>query len=106
MLYAFNRPDDEQARPVDREGSRLGVSVGRRVGGAVERNEVKRLVREAFWSIAEDLPADHDYVIVARPDCGELAKRERLEGVSRELTELTSKLGFEAKRAEPAEAAE
>jgi ribonuclease P protein component len=46
---------------------RLGVSAGRKVGGAVERNRVKRALREAFWSLAEDLPPGHDFVLVARP---------------------------------------
>ncbi len=97
MLYAFGRP--EHADEVgDRQGLRLGVSVGRRVGGAVERNEVKRLLREAFWSLGEALPDDHDYVIVARPDCGALVGRERLAGITRELGELSEKLGFGASR--------
>ena len=47
---------------------RLGVSVGRKVGGAVERNAVKRALREAFWALGDGLPAGHDFVLVARPD--------------------------------------
>lgn len=35
-------------RPNGLDEHRLGLSVGRRVGGAVVRNRVKRLVREAF----------------------------------------------------------
>ena len=40
---------------------------GARIGGAVQRNKVKRAIREAFWKLAAELPAGHDYVIVARP---------------------------------------
>jgi ribonuclease P protein component len=62
-------------RVTDTDGPRLGISVGRKVGGAVERNRMKRLLREAFWSAAADLPAGHDFVLVARPDAAELAER-------------------------------
>lgn len=64
--------------------------MGRRVGGAVERNRVKRVLREGFWARAELLPDDHDFVIVARPDCRELIERggsDRLEEALGELVE-------------------
>ena len=83
MLHSFPRAD-----PTDGEGPRLGVSVGRRVGGAVERNRVKRLVRESFWALAADLPPDADYVVVARPGAGELASSRGREGFEEALREL------------------
>lgn len=44
---------------------RLGLSVGRRVGHAVRRHRVKRLLREAFRLEQHDLPAGVDLVVVA-----------------------------------------
>jgi ribonuclease P protein component len=90
VLYAFPR-DDEAPREDD--GPRLGLSVSRRVGGAVDRNRVKRVLREAFWAEAERLPDTSDYVVVARPDARELAEREGLAGVQGALAELVGQLG-------------
>jgi ribonuclease P protein component len=88
VLYAFPREAD--AGDV---GPRLGLSVARRVGGAVERNRVKRLLREAFWAEAPRLPAGADYVVVARPDAGALAQRDGMDGVRAALAELVDGLG-------------
>jgi ribonuclease P protein component len=86
VLYTF--PNDSTARP------RLGLSVSRKVGGAVERNRVKRLLREAFARAEPELRPGQDVVLVARPAARELAEREGLEGVDASLSELVAKGGL------------
>ena len=90
VLYAFPRAGDA---PVPEGGPRLGLSVSRRVGGAVDRSRVKRVLREAFWVEAERLPPVSDYVIVARPESRSLAEREGMEGMRTALAELVDGMG-------------
>jgi ribonuclease P protein component len=80
VLYVFPRAEDGAPR--------LGLSVSRKVGAAVERNRVKRLLREAFALESARLPEGTDAVVVARTDARALAEREGLAGIRAALSEL------------------
>jgi len=86
VLHVF--PQDAPERPRD---PRVGLSVSRRVGNAVERNLVKRLLREAFTEHVARFAGTVDVVIVARPDARELAERDGLSGVADALRDVVEK---------------
>lgn len=58
MMYAL---------PNDLDHPRLGISLSRRVGTAVRRNRIKRLLRESFRLHQHDLPRGYDLVVTVRP---------------------------------------
>ncbi len=72
-------------RPNGSIGARIGLTVSRRVGGAVVRNRVKRWLREAFRRSRTALPAV-DLVCIARASATEAG----WEGLSSEVSRLVA----------------
>jgi ribonuclease P protein component len=99
VLYVFPRGEtgEEPSEP------RLGMTVSRKVAGAVERNRIKRVLREAFARESGRLPAGTDAVVIARTGARELAVRDGLGGIQAALAELIDKVPGAAPR--PAEVA-
>ncbi len=93
VMHTFPRPAAAGADADADAVPRLGLSVPRRVGTAVARNRVKRLLREAFWSAGVPLPGRADVVVVARPEAAALAEREGVEGVRGALEDLLAGSG-------------
>ena len=72
------------------QGSRLGLVVSRRVGGAVERNRTKRVLREWFRQCRLQLPLSGDFVVIARADAARLGTRAAWA----ELSSLVARAGL------------
>ena len=88
VVYAFARSEEPEAP------ARLGLSVSRKVGTAVQRNRVKRVLRARFAELAPALPRGLDVVVIARAGLAEeiesdggAALGERLERLARAAAE-------------------
>ena len=68
---------------------RMGVTVSRKVGGAVVRNRVKRWIRECYRRRRADFPVQVDMVVVARPAAAAAGQAN----ICRELATLARRLG-------------
>jgi ribonuclease P protein component len=86
VLHWFPREEDGDSP------SRLGLAVPRSVGSAVVRNRVKRLLREAWRALLDEIPAGHDYVLVARPGLAEPASTRGPEWLATEIAEVLAKV--------------
>ncbi|MFH1057925.1 MAG: ribonuclease P protein component [Pseudomonadota bacterium] len=79
-------------RPNGLAFSRLGLTVSRRVAGAVGRNRVKRRLREAFRRSGQALPQGVDLVVVARPGAAATAYAETDRLLNQALAQIAAEL--------------
>ena len=89
VLYYFDRDPEEDVASA--EGPRVGFSVSKRVGGAVERNSVKRALREAYGCWSGGSLDCMDLVFVARPSIVALLTEGGFAAVKEKMTEVLSK---------------
>jgi len=89
VLYYFRRPGAEGSG--GSSPSRVGFSVSKRLGSAVDRNRVKRALREAYRLNEHRVLSDLDFVLIARPPLPELLDQQGLGAVEAKMLEVFGK---------------
>lgn len=82
VLHSFPRSEEPDAPP------RLGLAVPKSVGSAVVRNRVKRLLREVWRGLLDEVPEGRDYVVSARPGIAELVEARGQDWLEDEVAEV------------------
>ncbi len=77
VLYVYKRKDSQPFR--------LGVSISKKVGNAVVRNRIKRLVKAAFLDFEQALPAGCDFVVISRNAARDMDFHQAKEALSQLL---------------------
>lgn len=64
VVYSIKRPGQAHFR--------IGLSVSKKLGNAVKRNQIKRYIRQSFLELEEELQNEYDFIIIARKPAADM----------------------------------
>ncbi|WP_153126896.1 ribonuclease P protein component [Peribacillus tepidiphilus] len=64
VIYVLEKPEQDFFR--------IGLSVSKKIGNAVVRNQIKRYIRQSFLELKDEISTGKDYVIIARKPASEM----------------------------------
>lgn len=95
VLYYFPRPLEQVEGWVsDAQDVRVGFSVSKRLGGAVDRNRIKRSLREVFRLNEAKVKRGFDLVFIARGDILSVIDEQGIKGVEVKMVDVLRKSGL------------
>lgn len=77
VLYFYEKKDQAHFR--------VGLSVGKKIGNAVKRNEVKRYLRHALIELEDEIKPNFDLIIIARKPTSDMGFFEIKKSLSHVL---------------------
>ena len=72
VVYVLEKP--QQAHLLWK--TRVGISVGKKIGNAVTRNAVKRKIRASLFQLKDRISPEIDFIVIARPGLEKLSSEE------------------------------
>jgi len=88
VVHVFRAPD-----PTPADKARVGFVVSRAVGGAVQRNRVRRRLRAVMAPISTGLPDDARVVVRARPPAARATFQELQQDVHSQMARAMRRAG-------------
>lgn len=68
VIYVLPKPNQTHFR--------VGLSVSKKLGNAVTRNQIKRYIRRSFHELEEEIVDSNDYVVIARQPVVQMSFKE------------------------------
>lgn len=73
---------------------RIGITTGKKIGNAVKRNRSRRIIKEAFRRLLDEIPLKgYDFVFVARKGCDERKMQEIYRLMKKSVQSLIKEKG-------------
>ncbi|MDH6364344.1 ribonuclease P protein component [Enterococcus sp. PF1-24] len=77
VVYTIDKPKNQHFR--------VGLSVGKKIGNAVERNRVKRQIRAVIFEMKDQIKENQDFIVIARPTASQLSAPEMKKNLTHVL---------------------
>ncbi|MDO5457483.1 MAG: ribonuclease P protein component [Atopococcus tabaci] len=78
VIYTLTKPGQDHFR--------VGISVSKKMGNAVKRNKIKRLIRSSIQELSSSLKNDVDFIIIARQPTSTMNYQEVLSSLKHVLS--------------------